>query len=317
MRRLKSRSQKQRVSTSKRGLPISTIPKYEEAYREFHKAYADSPTYKILTNIGLCALNLERDGEAIDAYQRFLAEAKAEDIPQDKRKLMERDIAMLKASLVTLNFSSQPVRLILQDERLTSKGGSVVNRYEIRDGKLTLGIHPGHHRITATVEGFEPQTWDFEADSATTHSHAFELTPIAAPAKNDAVKSNVAVTAPPENPSKKRTPTLVYVGAATTGVFAIGATVTGVIASSKKSDFDKANTGENPDEADELRKSGKTFALITDIGIGAAVLSAIGTAIVYFTAPTTKVETKQPVACVKVSPSFGPATAGLSVLGQF
>jgi hypothetical protein len=34
-------------------------PKYEEAYLEFHKAYNESPTYKILTNIGLCALNCQ------------------------------------------------------------------------------------------------------------------------------------------------------------------------------------------------------------------------------------------------------------------
>ncbi|MGC4068579.1 MAG: hypothetical protein QM784_28800 [Polyangiaceae bacterium] len=63
-------------------------PKYEEAYREFKRAYAESPTYKILTNIGLCALNLERDGEAIEAYEGFLAQAKTDDIPKDKRDLV-------------------------------------------------------------------------------------------------------------------------------------------------------------------------------------------------------------------------------------
>ena len=131
-------------------------PKYEEAYREFHKAYAESPTYKIMTNIGLCALNLERDGEAIDAYQKFLAGAQDEDIPKNKRTLMERDIATLKASLVTLTLVGKPNNLVLSDERSTSKGGAVVNRYELAGGKLSLGIHPGHHRITASAEGFEP-----------------------------------------------------------------------------------------------------------------------------------------------------------------
>ena len=49
-------------------------PRYEEAYREFKAAYAASASYKILGNLGLCAMKLERDGEAIDAYEKYLAE---------------------------------------------------------------------------------------------------------------------------------------------------------------------------------------------------------------------------------------------------
>ena len=37
--------------------------RYAEAYREFQTAYADSPSWKILSNIGITALKLERDGE--------------------------------------------------------------------------------------------------------------------------------------------------------------------------------------------------------------------------------------------------------------
>src|SRR4051812_18719060 len=51
-------------------------PRYEEAYREFKAAYAASPSYKILGNLGLCAMKLERDEEAIDAYERYLKEGK-------------------------------------------------------------------------------------------------------------------------------------------------------------------------------------------------------------------------------------------------
>src|SRR5262245_33989950 len=51
-------------------------PRYEEAYREFKAAYAASPSYKILGNLGLCAMKLERDEEAIAAYERYLKEGK-------------------------------------------------------------------------------------------------------------------------------------------------------------------------------------------------------------------------------------------------
>src|ERR1700761_1945396 len=36
--------------------------RYPEAYREFQMAYAVSPSWKILSNLGIAALKLERDG---------------------------------------------------------------------------------------------------------------------------------------------------------------------------------------------------------------------------------------------------------------
>src|SRR5579871_4921957 len=46
-------------------------PRYEEAYREFKAAYAASPSSKILGNLGLCAMKIERDEEAISAYETY------------------------------------------------------------------------------------------------------------------------------------------------------------------------------------------------------------------------------------------------------
>jgi hypothetical protein len=298
-----------------------TGPKYEEAYREFHLAYAESPTYKILTNIGLCSLNLERDGEAIDAYTKFLAGAKPEDIPKDKRTLMERDIAMLKASLVRITLTASPANVVLYDERVPNKGNSVTNRYELSGGNLALGIHPGHHRITASADGYEPQTWDFEANSASSHEHAFQLKPVTTanvePAPKPDVKTPHAVTAPPETP-KKNVPSLVYVGAAATGVFAIGATVLGILEHGKKSDYDKLNAaGKNPQKAEDMRSTVKSYALYTDIAIGAAVLSAGATAILYFTSPSSKTETQATASRLRLEPNVGPTQAGMSLSGQF
>jgi hypothetical protein len=271
------------------------------------------------------ALNLERDGEAIDAYTKFLAGAKSEDIPADKRKLMERDIAMLKASLVTVTLKSTPASVSLADERLPSKGTSVTNRYELSAGALSLGIHPGHHRITATADGYEPQTWEFEADSASSHTHDFTLVPVKPatdtekpPPATPLAKSNMAVTTPPETQSKKAVPTLVYVGAAATGVFAIAATVTGIVANSKKNDYNDVNkTGDNAGKARDLRDSFKSYALMTDIGLGAAILSAGATAILYFTAPTQKQETLPIASRLRIEPTVSPTQTGLFVSGQF
>lgn len=294
--------------------------KFEEAYREFRLAYAESPTYKILSNLGLCALNLERDGEAIDSYERFLAEAKADDIPKDKRTLMERDIAMLKASLVKVTFTGAPATLTVRDERIPSKGSSVINRYTTKDGTLSLGMHPGHHRVTASAEGYEPQTWEFEADAAGTFSHAFNLKPIGEAAASTAPPANAsadgAVVAPSE--TKSTTSPFVYVGLAATGMFAVSAVATGLVSNSKMNDYQSVNaSGTAPSHARELQSSGETYGLVSDISTGAAVLSAGATAIVYFTGSSKKTETTTAGAQWQVVPSVGAAQAGLNVWGRF
>src|SRR5690348_16782755 len=58
--------------------------RYEEAYREFTAAYAASPSWKILGNLGIAAMKLERDGEAIDAMEKYLMEG-GKELPTDER----------------------------------------------------------------------------------------------------------------------------------------------------------------------------------------------------------------------------------------
>jgi hypothetical protein len=289
-------------------------PKYEEAYYEFKLAYADSPTYLLLANIGYTALYLERDGDAIEAYEGYLAKAMPKDIPPKKRAQMERDVEMLKASLVRVVYTTTPKSVLIIDERIPAKGNPIKNRYEVSTGTLGLGIHPGHHRITASAEGYEPQTWELEAGSATTHAHEFNLKPLA---KVSAATIPTTGTAPPP-PTKKRSMTPVYIGGAATGVFAVSATVTGLITLSKKRQFNDANSdGLQPDRARLLAKDGKIFALLTDIEIGAAVLSAGVTAYLYFSAASAKPETRPSSARYRLEPMLGRESAGVSISGSF
>jgi hypothetical protein len=126
------------------------------------------------------------------------------------------------------------------------------------------------------------------------------------------------VTTPPETPTKNSTPTLVYVGLVATGAFAIAATVTGLIANSKKNEFNDVNAGgTDPGKARDLRDSFKSYALMTDIGIGAAIVSAGATAIIYFTAPSKKQETKPVARRFNLEPVIAPTHTGFSVSGQF
>jgi hypothetical protein len=81
-------------------------PRYEEAYRAFKAAYALSPSYKILGNLGLCAMKLERDDEAIAAYEKYLAEGK--DLPRAEVQQISSDLATLRSSVAHFTVESDP-----------------------------------------------------------------------------------------------------------------------------------------------------------------------------------------------------------------
>jgi tetratricopeptide (TPR) repeat protein len=90
--------------------------RYEEAYAEFKTAYQISPSWKILGNLGIAAFKLERDGEALAAFEKYLAEG-AQEIDAEERAQFERDVTTLRASLVRLNLSSDPPGAVISDER--------------------------------------------------------------------------------------------------------------------------------------------------------------------------------------------------------
>ena len=48
-------------------------PNYQDAYYQFQLAYQESSkSWKVLGNLGLCALKLERDQEAASYYEQYL-----------------------------------------------------------------------------------------------------------------------------------------------------------------------------------------------------------------------------------------------------
>lgn len=301
-----------------------TGPKWEEAFKEFRAAYALSQNWKILNNIGLCALNLERDGEAIEAYKDYLSHGGEKGLTEKLRKQIEKDVAMLSASLVNVTLSVDPADAVVVDERTTSRGELRVNRYPVKNGAAKLGLHPGTHKLTIEARGYVSETWSFDAEPGSTHEHQVQLVSekrdtVPAPAKPEPTDSAAPLTSEPPKPAERSTPTGVYIGLAATGVFAIAATATGVLALGKDKKF---NESTNPSEEDDLKKSGKTLALLTDIGIGAAVVSAGITAYLYFSAPKSPARdatatNDKGVSQIRVAPAVGPNAAGVALSGKF
>jgi hypothetical protein len=145
--------------------------RYEEAYAEFKAAYALSGSPKVLGNIGLCAMKLERDGEAIDAYVRYLREVN--DIAPDEKAQIIQDLDTLKASAakVALTVESGPAMLL--DVRTPTRGSPVHNAYGPVEKTAELVLRPGHHRISATAGGRELAVWEFNLGASDRQSHEF------------------------------------------------------------------------------------------------------------------------------------------------
>jgi hypothetical protein len=258
-------------------------PRFEEAYVEFKRAYELARSPSILGNIGLCAMKLERDAEALDAYTRYLAEAPGLDAAE--REQTERDIVTLRAGLARVSVESRPDGAVIHDTRVTGHGPSMTNRYGPIMGKTELGIRRGHHVFHARFPDGGEVSW--EADVNGGESHVFDLPPKAATQTPPAADRTLVATRP--------VPPSVYIGAVATGAFAVGAVVTGLLALDASSRFDDANDGSQQGRAEDLRSSAGTLNVTTDILIGAAVVGGLVTTTLFLLRPTVSSRTASSV----------------------
>ncbi len=279
--------------------------RYEDAHRQFKLAYAESPSWKILGNLGVSAMKLERDGEAIEAFEKYL-EGGGDEIPQQEREQFQRDLETLRASVVTVTVTGLPAGSKLVDVRATSSGGNVRNGYDVpADGTLVMLIRPGAHAMTPQHPGMEDQVWKFEPQPASTHEHAFTA---AASGPTEGVEGT---TTPADSGPTRPVPMYVWVGAGVTGGLLVGGVVTGSLALGKKGKYNDANDS-GASDAEDLRKGVKTLNLVTDVLLGSAIVAGAVTTVLYLTRPE-----KSRSSAFRVDPLLSPQLAGLHLSGQF
>jgi hypothetical protein len=244
--------------------------RYEDAYREFKAAYADSQLYKILGNLALCAMKLERDGEAIEAYQKYLE--RAGELDPAEVSQVKTDLATLSAGLVTLTLNVDTPGASITDTRLPTRGEKIMNLYGPTSAvrQLKIGMRAGHHMIIVKLTGYDDYSWEFDAATGAILEKDIVLKRV-----GGAATGTTGPSAEPEPDRQKRgLPGAFYVGLAATGVLAAGSAVVGVMALSKKSDFKDKNNGSDPQGARDIKSSGKTLNLVTDILLGGTVVAA-------------------------------------------
>jgi hypothetical protein len=272
-------------------------PRYEEAYREFKAAYAASPSYKILGNLGLCAMKIERDAEAISAYETYLKEAGPE-VTAEQRAQIQRDLLTLKAGLLEVTVSSDPPGATLVDTRTPVEGPDVRNSYGAVLTPMTLGLRHGHHVVTARLPGYVDQQWEFDASESTAPPHVFAM-----------LKPIVAERA---TVRERPIPTAAYVSGGATITLGIAGAFFGALALQKHSDFTTANDGFHESTAASDRSSGQTLNVVTDAFFGAAIIGAGLTTYFVLTRGTVEREAR-----IRVTPAIGPRGAGANATWLF
>ncbi len=288
--------------------------RYAEAYREFKAAYTDSPSWKILGNLGITAMKLERDGEAIEAFRTYLEEG-GDELEASERQQVQRDLETLESGVVWVTLRATPDGVRFTDTRTPLAGRPVVNRYTIDGESVRVGLHPGSHRLVAELDGYEGAVWTLEAEAGSSAEHTFSLQP-----------KKAAEPAPTFTPSAEMSdggvhrpvPSSVYISLAAAGALATSGAVMGVLALGKQRAYDDANARvtdvESEARARELRNQGQTMNLVTDILFGSALGAGGAAAFFYFTRPEVKPATST---AWTVSPSALPGGGGVWMQGTF
>lgn len=258
-------------------------PKYEEAYLAFKAAYRASPSPKILGNLGLCALMLERDGEAIDAYRRYLDEVSDID-PQERAEIQrELDVLLAGAVPVTLEVAPKgPVTVV--DERQPVKGLGVVNRYPSETGKVELRLRAGVHRMTIEREGFVSARLDLEAVPGSPVERRVTLQPMAMspePLAAEAAADTGSVWGEPP----------VIAGLIVTGALGAAMATTMGVGLATHNRYEEARAAQDVERGETLRSRGQALNVASDVLLGLTIASAVTTVGLVIFLPTESANT--------------------------
>jgi len=288
-----------------------TPPNYQDAIRQFQLAYDKSGgSWKVLGNLGLCALKLERDGEALHYYEDYL-KGGAENIDPSERAAIERDILLVRGNMATFTLrSSQPNTKIT----VTRKGSEVpAQTYSLPSGDAVLELRAGELTLVA-ASGELRETWQVVVGPTEQASHEFSF---AAP------KAEPVAAAPPPPvaaESQKGGPTPVRVAGYVTGgvgiLGLIGGVVVGALAKSAESDAAAQCIDDVCRESTQADfDSAANLATVANVLlISGGVLTATGLTLVLVGGQK---DESPSTARLRISPLGGAGLVGLSAGGHF
>ena len=125
--------------------------RFEQALREFFLEQRISPNPRIAYNIALCFQELDRNEEAFQYFQEYLA---SDDADTERRAYSDRTVEELKKSLALVRVESEPRAAIYIDRRELGSYGNTP--------KL-VAVTPGTHQVSVELEGYRTASGTVEA----------------------------------------------------------------------------------------------------------------------------------------------------------
>jgi len=243
---------------------------FRAALIEFQRAYADSPHYKLLYNLGQASLELQEYASAIDYLTDYLQEGGTE-ITAERGAEVEQTILYLESRISYVRIlSNEPGAELYVDD--TSVGKSPLER--------SVRVGAGRHKFSAVREGQPPveRKIDVAAGDQSEVHLDFQKQAAVAPLA-------VAPISPLEyeEPSASSN-TAAIVMAVTTGALLAGAvTMTVVTGVAQQSYQEELLVQTTRGRLNDLQSSAETKAIVTDILWGATAVSAVVTTVLFVT----------------------------------
>ena len=128
------------------GVDLANRGEYRAALAAFDAAYAASPHFAVLYNIGQTQVALGRPRKAIEALSRYLSDGK-EQIPAPRRQQVEKQLAELESLFADLSVTTEP------EGAAVTVDGRDFGRTPLA-GPVRLAA--GTHVVTATRAGAAP-----------------------------------------------------------------------------------------------------------------------------------------------------------------
>ena len=138
------------VETARRsfalGVTLFEQGDYQGALQAFNDAYAASPHFAVLYNIGQAQIARDKPLEAVATLSRYLREGQAQ-VPAERRRQVEEQIELIEALLGELDVLTEPTGALI------SIDGRELGRTPLAEPiRLTAGVH----RIGASLDGYGP-----------------------------------------------------------------------------------------------------------------------------------------------------------------
>jgi hypothetical protein len=260
-----------------RGIRLYAEGEFSLAVIEFERAYTLVPDYRVLYNIGQVRVQLAQYARARRSLEQYLAEG-GDQISAERKAAVQADLEMLASRTATLQIKTnvEDAEIVVND--------SIVGRSPLAEPIL---LDVGEHRINLRKPGYSPRF--SQITLAGRDAETLELNLEKVPEAK--VSQIIVEKAVPE--SSNRSAWLIATWSAT-GVFAVGAGITGGLGIKAANDLEELQTDPSASRGklDSAQSRAKTLLLTADILGVAAVVS--GGAAIYLTLSGPKKEANPP-----------------------